>query len=445
MTNPRFFANFLILIVAVTLITLLTNSGSAQVSRKFADSVRLPGFDIERTLDLPDPLVFNNGKRLTNKRSWPRRRKEIIELFETHIYGVAPKRNTNKLTPKFGTTKEADIFVTPVPIDADLDTIPAKLKEVEIKFPADGPVAHLLLILPADAEKPCPVFLGYNYRGNHRIHPTKQITINPIWLDGRVVGMPNEDTRGKNTDRWRIHKVLERGYGVATVYYGSVCPDFGERKRMGVRSLDRELSSKPDGWGAISAWAWGLQYAMDYLQQEPGVDHDKIVATGFGRVGAVALWAAATDERFAMAICNGGGLAGAGLASCPTAINDIALRNQKHWFCDNHKKYEETPSNAPVDQHMLLSLMAPRPVYISSSNSSLFADPQSELFGAFYAGAVYRMFGEAGLGIDDPVLPRTGTSIGDKIGYHSKLGSHRINGYDWNHYLNFVDRHFGEQ
>ena len=443
MKNLRFFASFLIAVVMLCI--FLTNSASAQVNRKFEDSVRLKRFDGERGLDLPDPLVFDNGKRLRNKRSWPRRRKEIIKLFETHIYGAAPKRNTNKLTPTFKTTKEADIFVTPVPIDAEQVTIPAKLKEVEIKFSADGPVAHLLLILPADAEKPCPVFLGLNHRGNHRIHPAKQITINPIWLDGRVIGMPDEDTRGKNTGRWALRESLERGYGVATVYYGSICPDFGEQSRTGVRSLDRELSLKPDGWGAISAWAWGLQTAMDYLQQEPGVDHDKIVATGFGRLGSVALWAAATDERFAMAICNGGGSAGPGLVRSPTAINIFATRNHRHWFCDNHNKYDETPSDAPVDQHMLVSLMAPRPVYISSTNSSLYADPQSELLGAFYASPVYRMFGEIGLGIDDPVLPRTGTSIGGKIGYHSKLGSHRINGYDWKHYLNFTDRHFGEQ
>jgi hypothetical protein len=88
---------------------------------------------------------------------------------------------------------------------------------------------------------------------------------------------------------------------------------------------------------------------------------------------------------------------------------------------------------------MLLSLIAPRPLYVASAQEDRNSDPKGEFLGAQRAGVVYRLFKEKGVGVDS--MPPVGRPVGDFIGYHIRTGKHDITLYDWQQYMDFADRH----
>jgi hypothetical protein len=294
------------------------------------------------------------------------------------------------------------------------------------------------------------MFLGLSFTGNASIEDDPAIPLPTGWMRpqaGAVAGnRATEALRGTGAASWPIKLAIERGYGVATFYYGDVEPDHLEGWRDGIRGYALKLAGRtergPREWGALGAWAWGLSRAMDYLETVPGVNAKQVVVLGHSRLGKTALWAGAQDERFAIVISNNSGEGGAALARRNFGENIACSIDHASWrYCDQFRDYVDREDDLPFDQHMLLGLIAPRPVYVASATKDLLADPKGEFLTAVHAEPIYRLFGLRG--VDASTWPpQPDRPIGDSIGYHLRTGDHAITKYDWEQYLDFADRHF---
>ena len=389
--------------------------------------------------ELPPLLRLPNGKTITSAKQWTQRqRPALLELFTQHVYGKFPGK-TNGLH-----------FKVTAP-DAPALNGKAIRKQVTIYFMPNetGPSMDVLLYLPKQTTGPVPVFAGFNFKGNHTVNPDPQIAITTRWVAndknaGITNNQSNKTLRGAQASRWAAEELVARGYGLATAYYGDLEPDHPDGWKTGVRGqLKEALQTEPTEWGAIGAWAWGMSRLMDYLETDPAVNARQVALIGHSRIGKAALWAGANDPRFAMIIANESGEGGAALARRWYGETIARLNTSfPHWFSPNFKKYNNRPNQLPVDQHMLLALMAPRPLYVASAEEDQWSDPKGEFLGAKAAEPVYQLFQEKGLNVTE--MPPVNRPVGETIGYHNRSGKHDVTAYDWQQYLNFADKHFGK-
>jgi hypothetical protein len=391
---------------------------------------------------LPDPLLGNDGKRITDTKSWiATRRGDILRDFRDRMYGH---------TPELPAKLRSEVVATR---DDAVDGL-ATRTIVKLQFFDDpsAPDIDLMLYVPNKATKPVPVLLGLSFYGNASVEDDPAIPLTRKWMrphktSAVVADRATESLRGLYSDRWPIALALRRGYGVATFYYGDVEPDHIEGWRDGIRGYALKRAERteraPDEWGALGAWAWGLSRALDYLETNPTVDGRRVVVFGHSRLGKAALWAGAQDDRFSIVISNNSGEGGASLARRNFGENIAYSIAHASWrYCDRFRDYIDRENDLPFDQHMLLGLIAPRPIYITSATEDLLADPKGEFTSAVHAEPVYCLFGLRG--VDTSTWPQPDKPIGQSIGYHLRTGKHAITAYEWEQFLGFSERHFNE-
>ena len=381
---------------------------------------------------LPDPLTLANGKPVRDAKTWTaKRRPEIVRLFEENEYGRAPGR------PKDMTF---DVFDKGTPaFDGK-----ATRRQVTIYFSKDhaGPKMDLLVYLPAGAARPVPLLLNVGFSANSSTVNDPGVKPGEIWgQDRKRVPAP----RGMGMGRLNVEPLLAAGFGVATFYYGDVDPDFLDGVSLGVRALYLKPGQKepaPDEWGAISAWAWGISRAVDYLETDKGVDARRIAITGVSRLGKTVMWAGARDTRIAMVLASCSGEGGAALSRRnygETIAHLTAPSRYPYQFCANYAKYANQVDKFPVDAHMLVALMAPRPVLLQTGSTDDWSDPKGEFLAAVAAEPVYKLLGKQGLGTDR--MPPAGEPILHDIGYLMHAGGHGMLPTDWPVYLKFLQMH----
>jgi hypothetical protein len=396
----------------------------------FFDEARVPSFT------LPDPLLRESGEAVRDPEGWPQRRAEILELFHTHVYGRSPS---------------APGSLRPEVLESESGALGGRAvrEQVRLRFGEhDTPQVDLLIYRPASSDGPVPAFLGLNFFGNHSIHADPDIILSDQWMpddtdhcieDHRAT----ERSRGASASRWPVETIVERGYALAVAYCGDLDPDFDDGFQNGIHPLFyREGQSRPDPdqWGAIGAWAWGLCRILDFLEFHSAIDHRRVAVIGHSRLAKTALWAAAQDERFALAISNQSGCGGAALSRRRLGETVEAITTTfPHWFARNFERYANREDALPLDQHMLLALVAPRPLYVASAALDLWSDPRGEFLAAKAAEPVYRLLGVGGL--DSHRMPEIDQPTGNILAYHVRTGGHDVNRWDWLQFLAFADRH----
>jgi hypothetical protein len=379
---------------------------------------------------LPDPLMMNDGSKVTTAQQWRKRRAELLRLFAENVYGRTPATK-----PKLSFEEKLR--------DANALNGLATRREITIHLTAkaDGPKLNLMLYVPNQRTGRVPAFLAMNYGGNHAVHSDPKITLSTAWMrDNKDNGIVNhratEKSRGTEARRWPIEMIVKRGYAIATFYYGDLFPDHNDGRKD---SILPHLTKDEDA-NAISAWAWGLSRALDYLERDKDIDAKRVAVMGHSRHGKAALWAGAQDERFALVISNNSGESGAALArrnfgETVTRINTAF----PHWFNAKYKTYNDRVHELPIDQHEILALIAPRPVYVASAIEDQWADPRGEFLSAVAASPVYKLLGKDGL--NATALPGLHQPIFSTIGYHIRAGGHDVTNYDWEQWLSFADQH----
>ena len=359
---------------------------------------------------LPDVLTTTANRPVSDKATWEKiRRPEIIKLFEENVYGQMPT-SYDRLSYSIKNEK------------GNAMAGKATLKEVVIEVVENNKplTINLVLFVPTKQKGPVPVFLLINNRGKENTDPTRAL----------------------KSDFWPAEMVIDSGYAIAAFHVSDLAPDDSVRYVDGVLRLYPQQLSANDGMRTIGAWAWGASRVLDYFEKDAAIDAKKVALVGHSRGGKASLWAAAEDQRFAICITNCSGNTGAALSRRRFGETISRINTTfPHWFARNYKKFNNKEDSLPLDQHMLLATIAPRPLYATNATKDLWADPKGTFLSLKQAEQVYALYGiKSTLPADPPAVNQP--VVNPPLGYHIREGEHNLTAYDWNNFIKFANFQF---
>jgi hypothetical protein len=370
--------------------------------------------------DLPNPLVLKNGKKVTTaKMWWEQRRPEIVEDFDSEIYGRVPKVMPGVKWEVTRTTEEmvGDIPVITKQLAGHVDNSADPQITVDIQA---------TLTTPAKAPGPVPVImeLGGGGGGAGR----GPAPAGPGWHD----------------------QVLAKGWGYAVMSTTSVQADNGAGLTSGIIGLvNKGQPRKVDDWGALRAWGWGASRVLDYFETDKSVDAKHVGIEGHSRYGKAVALAMAYDSRFAIAFVSSSGEGGVKMhrRNWGELVENVAAPNEYHWMAGNFLKYAGPLnwSDMPVDSHELVALCAPRPVFISGGATSGdgWVDAKGMFLAAAGAGPVYKLLGKKDMGTTEFPAIETPLIDGD-VAFRQHSGGHTP-APNWPTFITFAGRYLKGQ
>jgi hypothetical protein len=360
---------------------------------------------------LPELLVAETGQTISTSEQWEKiRRPEILNLFEDHVYGQVPKDFDDI---RFKVTKQ----------DKKAMDGKATLKKVAITVTRNNKsvTMNLLMFTPNKVKKQVPMFLVINHRG-----------------------IKTMDVARQNKDGfWPAEEVIEAGYGISGFDVIDVSPDDKVKFTEGILDqIYHEQLEMDNGMRGLGAWGWGAARAIDYFEKDKSVDASKIISVGHSRGGKSSLWFGAQDKRVAITVSNESGNSGAALSrrNFGETVERITT-NFPYWFCPNYRQYAGNEDKLPIDQHMLIALIAPRAVYVASAAEDLWADPKGQYLALKEAQPVFNLYGiKTNL---PPEMPDVNQQIiRSHTGFHNREGKHNMTPYDWQQFIRFADVYF---
>ncbi len=234
-------------------------------------------------------------------------------------------------------------------------------------------------------------------------------------------------------------ELVDNGFAVFSFCYNDVTRDNGDYSSGLAGVLFEDGKRKDNDPGKIAMWAWASHRVMDYAETLSDVlDFEHSVVCGHSRLGKTALFAAATDERFAFAYSNDSGCSGAAVSRQKRGESVGRICEVfPYWFCENYQKYKNRESEMPFDQHYLAASIAPRKVCIGSASEDLWSDPEAEQLCCEAASGAF----EKGF-VSNGEFARIGEEFfeGD-VGYHLRGGLHYFGREDWQKLIKFVKMH----
>ena len=411
------------------------------------DEAAVPPYTLE------DPLRFADGRKVRNRKQWPARRQEILEIFQREMYGQMPPAS--------------EIYTEVVEEGPTLAGFGTR-RQLRMWFRPDktGPKIDWLIVTPNHVAGPVPTILLLNYGGNHEFLFDEEILITDSWMrekhttDGHRASARTRGRYNRDGDRYSypVGMLVARGYAVMTACYCDISPDPdpGQEDEAGVILQDRfAYTGVFDLWGprdparddnttSLGAWAWGLMRGMDWIERDPLLDASRVVLTGCSRLAKAALIAGAYDERFPLVVpvqTGGGGVPLAKRQFGETISTEVAAF--RHWYCRAYDKYAGQTDRMPFDQHLLLSCVAPRALLVEGFDGQWF-DTKGEWLSVQAASPVWKFLGVPGLPKVDWPGDYDTSAIGPRLGYVRRDQQHGIAAIDWTWMLDFADRLWGE-
>lgn len=358
---------------------------------------------------LSDPLALSTGEPVPDAETWwNQRRPEVLQAFRSKIYGTIPENIP-------------DISYEVTAVDSTALDGKALKKTItgtidNSRYPEANPELQFTLHLPPEATNPVPVI------------------VQASWGFGSF-GPPPDGPTPKE-------QVLAKGWAFVTFNTTALQADNGAGLDEGIIGLmNNGEFREPDDWGVLMAWSWGLSRILDYLETTAEVDASRAGVQGHSRWGKTALLAAAMDRRWEVAFPSCSGAMGASLEkrNWGETIDIVASSGEYHWMAGNYLKYVDNWQAMPADAHLLISLVAPRPLFITAATEDHWTDPRGMFLAAKKASPVYDLLGARGLSADSMPAPDE-SLIDHELAFRMHEGGHTALP-DWPVFLEFAERH----
>uniref|UniRef100_UPI0040578D28 glucuronyl esterase domain-containing protein n=1 Tax=Alistipes sp. TaxID=1872444 RepID=UPI0040578D28 len=398
------------------------------------DAKKFINYDEKRASNytLPELLTCQDGTKVTTVEQWEKhRRPELLKMFSNIVYGQTPVVDDLKVKYKvIAENKKA--FGGKATAQQVMFTFSRGKQKLQ---------ALVLVHYPNNSSKRVPVFIGYNFRGNHSLTKDEWVEYSPYFVN-YIDKSDKLMIRGQKIGFWPIEEIVTRGYAAVTLCYHDIYPDRVDGLAgKGLFELLPKSADDGSRWQAIGVWSYALSRVTDWVVKQPWANKEQLAVIGHSRQGKVALWTGVQDKRFKVVISNNSGCGGAALSKRVYG-EDVRYINKRfpHWFCTNFAKYSNREQDLSIDQHQLLAMVAPRFLYVASASEDRWADPKGEYLATYHASPVYELYGLKGL--TSAQMPEIGKPIHNNIGYHLREGKHALRPYDWNFYMDFCDKAF---